>query len=175
MTDKNLAWTSIFTVEQPPVLLQSAQVLQLLEVIMSKTFKNIILKSLSTSRHLWTALIQWVLEKSIAQPVPGLHWVVSHYYNINNIHHPLGWQVIAVLGQRLWGFLRKEDSITTPHSCYECWPQSVNLEADRFRWVRAAWPLSETLSNPGMLRCVLWCIPLFLPKFWVSLGAWSLL
>lgn len=59
-----------FTVEQRPVLLQSAQVLQLLEVIVSKTFKNIILKSLSTSRHLWAALVQWVLEKSIAQPAP---------------------------------------------------------------------------------------------------------
>lgn len=56
-----------------PVLLHSAQVLQLLEVIMSKTFKNIILKSLGTSRHLWAALIQWVFEKSTVQPVSGLH------------------------------------------------------------------------------------------------------
>lgn len=39
----------------------------------SKTFKNVTLKSLGTSRHLWAALIQWVFEKSIAQPVPGLH------------------------------------------------------------------------------------------------------
>lgn len=65
----------------------------------------------NTPSHLWAVPIQCVFGKSIAQPVPRLCGVVSHYCNINNIHHPLGWQVIAILGREYGAFSeRKSES-----------------------------------------------------------------
>lgn len=56
------------------VVAVSTSTAELLEVIVSKPFKNIILKCLSSfiHSHLWAVLIQCAFEKSIAQPVPGL-------------------------------------------------------------------------------------------------------